>query len=211
MNKLILTIIIVVIAGVGVFFLFGRDGTVNNNEKVTDTLESDIENGKFADILIKGKNVECTFEEVDGVNKTTGIVYIADKGERIRGNFELTQGDGAKMQNNIIRNEGWNYIWGSFSPQGIKSKVTEQEKDKLFSSDKKDGPALNEDVNFDCKKWNVDNSKFNPPSSIEFMDITANIKQMEEATQMTGDLKCSACDQISDPASKSQCLQALGC
>jgi len=117
--------------------------------------------------------------------------------------------NGTATEGHIIRDGEFNYTWGSFSPQGIKVKVTSENKNSLI--DDKSGALIDNSVNYKCNDWRVDSSKFELPSGVEFMDISGQMEAMQDAAGGIEESQCSACNQAPDEVSKQQCLQALGC
>lgn len=112
----------------------------------------------------------------------------------------------------MIRDDGYNYVWGSFYEQGVKMKVTPEERKQLFPED--DVSAAPENTQYNCESWSVDEDKFALPNDVEFVDMQA---QMEQSMQMqgggSGDMKaqqCAACEQLSG-SQKQQCLQSFSC
>lgn len=209
-NVLLLFIIgVVVVAGGGYFLVSntggggGESGDAMREEQVGTG-----GSGTLASLMASRQNLECTFEHRDGANVTSGTVYMTGGAERMRGDFTLEQGSAEAMEAHMIRTGGYNYVWGSFFPQGIKSKVTAENEGKLFDDDE---GGIDEDTTFDCASWRVDNSKFSLPSGVEFMDISKQIEQIDSAMEEVMSQQCAACDQVPAGAAREQCLQALGC
>jgi len=127
----------------------------------------------------------------------------------MRGDFSMnfTQGGGT-MEASTIQKDNTIYSWGS-SPFGDFATKLNVEDDA--PSNKSKGIDFDEDIDYSCKKWNVDNDKFNVPSDIQFDDINLEVNQINKSTQQLQDLQCSACDSVPDAASKAQCQAALGC
>jgi len=191
-----------------------------------DTTEDNIAmNGTFMDLLKLGKDYTCTFDETDTNGNTSGTVYVQSGGKNMRGEFMMNGGAKGPMEANVIRKGNMNYVWTSEMQQGMMMEI-DPNQPTLFGkmNDKNDISVKDgEPVDFDCKKWTPDADMFEPPSDIDFMDISAqmdammgNIKQANEMMHGEGmegmdNMKCSACDQIPDAAAKAQCLQAMGC
>lgn len=195
----------VLVVGGGIYIATSNDG-----EKVVTEESSDKTISTFGELVARGEAVTCTFEHNDGTNVTEGTVYIADRAEKIRGDFTLRQGDGEPMEGHIIRDESYNYVWGSFYEQGIKTKVTEENQEQLFEDAENDA-TIDENTEFTCNTWNVDESKFEIPTDVEFVDFSAQMEaHMEAVGEMQG-INCSACDQVPAGAPREQCLQSLGC
>jgi hypothetical protein len=175
----------------------------------------------FAQLMGMGQSLECTYEYNDGANVSSGTMYMADGGERLRGEFTVAQSGAGPMQMYMVRADGYNYMWGSAMPQGIKTKVTEENKGQLFDAADAQAQAIN-NTQYKCSAWREDSRKFAVPTDVQFMDMGDLSKMMGapkigEATMKTEgtvptDIKamqCAACDQAG-PA-RDQCRQALGC
>ena len=204
MNKNVLIGGAVIVIAIVLTVLFSGGGSGDTNSKSGEEVK-----GVFSEILRSGKDMTCDFESVQEGGTTVGSVYIADAGERIRGDFTFTSADGEMMDGSLIRKENVNYVWGPSFDQGVKTKVPEEERDSLFT--KESDVDVNEDTEFDCRTWKEDSSVFNVPDDIEFIDFSTQVDAM---MNVSSDLKlqqCAACDQISDPTSQSQCRAALGC
>ena len=222
MNKKLLPVIAVIglIAIAGIFFLSRK----SLNSEVSDSMMKGEGStakftGSFADLISKGQNFACNFVTPDDAgNVTAGSTYVAEGGAKVSAQF-TTEVDGKKTTGNVIRDGEYNYIWTSDQAQGIKTKITEDDK-SLFGADasKSESTGLTdqEQVDFDCNPWTVDNSKFTPPSDIEFVDASEFMMQMQkdsgsaEESSTSSAKDCSTCDQV-PAAAQAQCRQALGC
>ncbi len=210
MNKTLIAIIVIILILGGGYFVWKNMG---DREAVNDTAgsieetntESEASGGTFASVLRSGSNVECTFTQGEGPTTSSGQMYISNRGEEIRGDFTLAI-DGEPQEAHMIRTGGWNYLWGSFSPQGIKMQVTEENREKIFEGESANIP---DDVQYDCNSWNVDQSKFSVPSDVEFVDISAQIGTGADASVDMKSAQCAACEQAG-PA-RAECRVALQC
>jgi hypothetical protein len=225
--KVLIGIMLVIVAGAGYWLYMG-----NSRIQVTSSHERQQENASvgrsFAQLLGMGQSLECTYEYNDGGNVSSGTMYMTNGGESIRGDFNFTQSGAGAMQMHMIRDGGYNYMWGSQLPQGMKMMVTDETKGQLFTgSDDPAATAIN-NTQYSCVPWREDASKFAVPTNVQFTDMTEmmeSVKKMMgapkigEATRTgTGDtsgtpdikaIQCAACDQVG--AAREQCRQALGC
>jgi len=202
MNKiLIIGGLIGVVALGGVWAL-----TKGNNERTESTSEaSENFTGSIEQLISRGKSVTCTYKQVDSDGTGEGVVYIADKGERLRGDFTMSA-QGQIMQGSIIRKDGSNYSWGEtpFGPFATKVKVGDKSK-------KGDSLDFDESMDYKCSPWKVDSKKFELPAGVNFDDINAEVDQIDATMEQVSDLKCAACDSVPDASAKAQCKAALGC
>jgi len=219
MNTTTTAIIIgsVIVAGGGYFAYTSFVGSNTDGQIAIEenAMIGESASGTFASLIEGGKNVECTFEHNDGTNVSSGTVYLANNATQIRGDFNIQQSGAGPMEAHLIRDGGYNYLWGSFFTQGIKSQVTAEEQGKLFST--KDGGGIDENTTFDCKPWNVDGKVFSRPGNIKFTELNVQMGVMNGGTiddlESLKKQQCDArvCDQAPEGMPRQQCLQALGC
>ena len=217
-NLIIGIIAAIVVVGGGVYVAANPEIITSITGGVAMDGEEMMENGEggasvgqtFAALLGLGQNLECTFAHDDNAgNRSSGTVYIADGGTRLAGDFMFEQSGVSPMEGHMIRTGGYNYVWGSFYPQGIKSQITAENEAELFDSE--DG-GIDEDTEFHCQEWTVNNSKFTVPTNIQFMDMSAQMEAMMEASGSANvqAQQCAACNNLPAGA-KEQCLAALAC
>lgn len=212
---------VLVIIGVAVFTINPfKKSSKPQQQASTDTLQqnegsSDSQSisGTLRDLLARNLPMECSFTRTDEAGTTSGTVYLS--GKKMRGDFEMTQSDGAQVSSSVIRDGEYGYTWTSQQPQGMKMKLDESDvvTEDEESSEKKQEPfALDkEDVDYTCKPWRADNSMFVPPSNIEFVDISKQVEQIQDVSDQLKDTQCSACDQVPAGAGREQCKKSLGC
>lgn len=191
------------VLGGAYYFLSGNNESAENAPQKEESIKS-----RFASLVQSGQSYECTFKYNDGENVSSGTVYMAGGAERLRGDFSVTDNAAGAMEVHMIRDGGYNYLWGSTMPQGIKMAVTNDE--MLFEGET--NSPVNEDVDYECRAWNVDNDKFELPSGIEFQDMTAFQANMEASVGADAAAnQCQACDMIGDANAKASCKAAMGC
>ncbi|MEX1111893.1 MAG: hypothetical protein WEC84_00365 [Candidatus Andersenbacteria bacterium] len=214
---LVIVVVAVVAIGAGIYFTRqGQEGeesavSTESNQSTEQTTESEGSSlsGTVTDLLQSGQNLTCTFNRTDEAGTTSGTVYVAGQGQRFRGDFTLSQADGMQMDAHVVQEGDVNYFWSDQLPQGTKTTVTDEE--AATPSDTANPQAvLDENVDYSCRPWIVDNSMFNLPSDKEFVDITQQVQQLNVTTEEVQQSQCAACNQLQGPA-KDQCLQALSC
>ncbi len=132
--------------------------------------------GSFRSLLALGKNTECTFTSENGGVSSSGTVYIASSGN-MRGDFSSKTSAGTQTSNMILK-DGYSYVWSG--SQGAKMNVKDLDS-KANSETQSEVQAkqsvdMDAQVDYDCKAWSVDESKFAIPSSVNFLDIEAMMK-----------------------------------
>ena len=205
MNNPLIVLLIGAVVAVGGYFLYASFSAPSEGAPERGAMQDT--SGTFASLMASGRNLECMFEHNDGTNVSSGIVYMTGGAARIRGDFNITQSGAGAMEAHMVRDGGYSYVWGSFYPQGIKTKVTAEGEAKLFD---KDG-AVDEDTTFRCKDWRVDSSKFSLPSTVVFADVSAQVEQIDNVMGGMKAQQCAACNQLPAGSGREQCLQALSC
>jgi hypothetical protein len=175
MKKPLLLIIIIavlfIIAG-GFYYTRSTAPTISSDGIVSTTL---------SDILKKGQNYACTFGYDDTEDSTySGTMYIAADGNKMRAEFLTILPDGQQVTSHMLSDGEYSYTWTDQYAQGYKTKLSSEDlaemdfysefidEDGSFSG----GSELDSDVNYSCKPWRVDNSKFVAPSNVQFIDLS---------------------------------------
>jgi len=159
-------------------------------------------------LLSKGENLVCTFSRIDDESDIQGTVYISGSGGEIRGDYTIQTRAVSDMEAHMVKQNNTIYAWSSMSSQGTMMSTDENAPAESESSSAID---MDEKVEFKCDSWNPDPSKFELPSNIEFMDMSAMMESQMEATGSINTNQCSACNAIPNETAKQQCLTSLGC
>jgi len=214
-NKLPLIIGALIVAAVGGFLLFSRNGGPG------ESLTGGASPNTLAELMILSENYMCTFQDVGETGDTTdGTVYVANSGSQFRGNFTSNQANGTAEDTFIIRNDNTTHVWGAGMETGVMMTADPAENQGLFpeTGEGNDSAPVdeNEEIDLSCQRWTVDGSLFVPPGDVEFVDFSAQLEmmneQMETVEQPTNDqVDCSVCDQIPAGQGRDQCLVTFGC
>jgi len=209
-------IIIIAVLGVlggGIYMVTQNKASLKTEEKTTSEDATASEpvaeinsNTSLRALIALGKNLVCTFKETDADTSTSGTMYIASAGNQFRGDFTVKTNADGTINGHMIKQGDYIYSWSDAATQGSKMKA-EAESD----TEESDTVGLDDEAEYDCKSWNVDNSKFKLPSNIEFVDISAFMQTGAGASGSINANQCGACDAAPDADSKAQCRAALGC
>lgn len=208
---LIAAAVIILLAG-GWYFYSNKTGSgmpLQDNQQGSSV--GDKISGKLSDLISAGKSMECTFSgETDGY-KTTGTMFVS--GDNIRGDFQ-SQSGGKMMDSHMIQSGETVYTWTTDPKQGMKIKVSKEDQVKYADDAGKitNSQSFDMDQSYDynCKGWSGDQSKFQPPSDIEFQDLSAIMEKTTGLPEKQNNPACSACDSLDDDA-KASCRTALNC
>lgn len=179
-NLLLIVAVAVLLIGGG-WFYFNRDDEPlgseigGNVEEDADELQSSGLRGagSFRYLMGLGQNLTCDFssvsEETGGA--VAGTVYVA--GELIRADFDMEQA-GEAYESHMIQDGEMSYTW-TISPQGtfaFKAPISEVPGAEASGSASGNRSVdLSQEVDYDCRPWNVDNALFIPPADVVFMSM----------------------------------------
>lgn len=197
-------LVIAILGIVGFTQLNKKPESINTETQTSDqaplpTAEG-LSKGSIQSLIAAGKSVSCdvNYPEMSG----KGIVYVS--GKKVRGDF-TTQVEGKEMLSHMIFDGETSYIWSDGVNQGTKFKMDPNQK---FSANPSNQTAdLSKEVDMSCQDWNVDSSKFSPPSTVKFTDMSSLLNTKSSGAPK---MDASLCDNITDPEGKAACLKALG-
>jgi len=165
------------------------------------------------DLMARGKSMRCTYtQEVEGGGTATGVVYMADKNARVEITIKEANSPSGKMY--ALMNQEWVYSWVDGSSQGVKMTL---EASELSEKNEETVSNLSKEIEFECKSWKKDNSKFKVPTNIEFQDMSEMMegfedvdleKELEDAEAQGNKMICEICKNAPDPI---DCLDGVVC
>ncbi|MCR4324336.1 MAG: hypothetical protein NUV69_01465 [Candidatus Curtissbacteria bacterium] len=187
-------IALVAVIGIGAF-VFNRGKSTETTTPGSPEAQTQVK-GTIAGLF--GKNQTCTVKYPG--QSTEGTIYVS--GNKVRGDFTMTDPNGTEMHSSMINDSEYTYTWTPVMGQGVKIKnsaATEQTQDQNQDFD------VNKEVDMKCSSWSPDNSKFTPPSDVQFMDLTQTQEQTQSPATASPGTSNSMCAQITDPQAKAAC------
>ena len=188
MQNIILLIIglVVIGGGIWVYTTSSNPGPAETNVSTEpepaanqDDAEDDLSGlGSFQSILGLGGSVRCEFTSTYASQAAEGTFYT--DGERFRVESTIEGPGTGAIVSNMINDGDFTYTWGT-TPEGTMAiKMANAEMDASTDATTT-GPAmadeayvdLEQQVEYDCQRWQADNSAFVPPADIDFMDMEA--------------------------------------
>ena len=178
------------------------------------TVSAQADTTSLTKLLDAGQSLVCTYEKKEPNGKQSGTIYVA--GRKIGGEIQVSSIEGTYLMNTLYT-DGWQYIWGGplGETQGMKIQVSALH--AQGSPEATHGPDLNEDLDYQCKPWTVDASKFVLPSNVQFIDAAGMMPNTAMKSAATGGggmdmhaMQCAACEQVPEEE-RAECKQALGC
>jgi len=210
-----------------------KEGVKTNEvvQKLEDKKE-ELVKGNLTDLLKMNAALVCDTNVTEDESTMTAKTYISGKKMRIESTVTSKE---STLTTYIINDAEWMYMWGQNPAQpntGLKYKNMDMEK---FAEDFKDlGSIVNpkptttdettqetpqtpeNNVQYSCKPWVVNESLFTPPTEVVFTDMSgaSDLLTPKAQTPPTGNInasKCSICDMVTEPDAKAECKQKLGC
>lgn len=192
----------------------------NNNESLGEKIK-----GNFMDLLGKGKDMKCTFETTTENGTSRGETYVS--GNKVRSDIYTEDKEAGTFESHSLITDDWVYSWTSMSETGMKIKLSEMEEmGKKAEKQLGDMPDIDEpkpaegsikdlesQMDYNCTTWNVDESKFEVPVDVQFMDQTEMIKNMQNMmNNPESGLKnmCGMCNSLTGDE-QSECKSRLNC
>lgn len=135
----------------------------------TSTETNNLFNGSMNDLIARGGDYKCTFDQTNDYSDSSGTVYIS--GKSIRGDFQsLEKVSNTNVESHMISDGEFSYVWSSVMPTGFKMKVVE-DNSQDDSSAQTGQFDYNQKLNYDCQAWPVDQSQFSLPDGIQFTEL----------------------------------------
>lgn len=161
------------------------------------------------EIMKSGKSLDCTFSFTDADQGAiqSGRFYVDGPKARFRSEMEITMNStGQKIKSYMITDGDYGYSWNSIDAKtGFKINLNEPASTENIDKNSQKIEDLNQRIDFDCRNWPVDNSKFILPTGIEFRDLSAAMKSLSLPANAAA---CSICDQIPNAEIKAECQKA---
>lgn len=190
-------------------FLFMQKPKVLTEEGIPQGKVADIKE-TMADWFKDNTPTTCTFEIQQPGAQMVGTAYFIGE-NKLRADFTTTPETGEKVDSYSIRDNNTMYVWSSLSNMGTKFTINEDT--ATVPSDQNPTEVLKRpDVEYHCSPWLVDESKFVPPTDINFTDMNNQLKNLPTSGEgQTPEINCALCDQAPAGASRDQCREALNC
>lgn len=218
---IIIAVVAILLFAGGAYLLFANNQTTTPTQQSSPQTAEQTKNdensitGNIFSLLQSGQNVACTFSSTADDTSSSGTVYVS--GKNMRGDFQSTI-NSQTSNTHMIRDGEWMYTWTDGQTTGLKLKITEEDErqgkemaEKMESDKKNQGFDISQQVDYSCKPWGVDQSKFTVPSNVTFTDLSAQMEDAKNMMQNSSQSACSACETITDTQAKAACKQSLNC
>lgn len=223
MKKIFIVFLLLVMA-TSLSGCFKSKKSADENQQSAANQEEESFFGSMQDLLTRGKSVKCTYKSTDdGAKEATGVLYVA--GNKTRSEMSVIEEEtGKKLEINSIIIGDWMYMWNNFMQGGTKMNIKEMQGevkvDEKYSQGEVD--KMKEKIDYKCRPWIPDNSKFDIPTNIEFRDMTKimegfqdtmgniNMDEVKKSGEEAKQKLCDMCEMLTGQA-KNQCRADAGC
>lgn len=121
--------------------------------------------GSFSELMAREGAWECEATAAHEEGVSTGIVVM--NGGKLRGDFVAIM-DGVSVSTSFIHRDGVAYTWTDMLPQGFKVAI-----DAAAGTAGGQGIDPSTQVDYSCAPWTPDESAFEVPSGMTFIDVSA--------------------------------------
>lgn len=160
--------------------------------------------GNIFDLIKMGRALSCKFSGTEP--KSEGEIFIL--GNKLKGDFSVDDGTGTMTASHVVSDGTFMYVWGDEMEQGIKMNYSDVDVEKAKTDTNL--KSLNDNYDYSCSDWAVNDSYFVAPSNINFMDVTA-LQEMIQPDGRSGVDMCISCGVIPDATAKQECLTQFKC
>lgn len=166
-------IILTVLVGVVLLVLGLASKKQSTQDEKTDLASTEKEVTGFDTFVMGGDPYECTVTQnidMEGFqNSVVGTVFMY--GGMIRGDYAV-EAQGMNIETSLVVRDGFVYSWNSLAPVGVKAAaVSDEEGDDDTSVTGNISWNTDKIGEYECKKWNLETSKFEIPTDITFQEI----------------------------------------
>jgi hypothetical protein len=180
MTKIIMWVVVLGVLAGGGYFLSKGNSTKEVQSTTTETSSGTPEEATqkkmaFSSFLKNDQgSYQCTVKQYMDDFGSEGIVYVS--AGKIRGEF-TTVAEGKNLETSIIVDNGYQYVWSSAMQNGFKMKLPESTTTSTTGASTSGTYSWNAEQigDYDCTPWTVEQSKFIPPSTIVFTDMSAMV------------------------------------
>ena len=169
--------VVVIAGGAGAYVMLSGDDQANSEQAAlvsSETKGATAEQASIEELLTRNASLKCSYNVRDGESTNTGTAYFSG-GKNMYGEFTNTTTD-TSMTAYVIRNADTQYVWQKDAKTGYKADVSAFTKEKQQQMSQQFDPS--QKYKFACVDWDTDESRFTPPSTVTFTDISAQTQQL---------------------------------
>lgn len=185
MNKkviIILAAVVVVVAiAVGVVVANKDDSTNSNQAQAPETNQAQEQTQTartISQLLSSSKSQLCKLNTTNEGVAVSGDMYFADG--KLRADYTSTK-DGKTTNGSMIILSDKQYVWDSTGKKGVMFSFSRDQVESQSSNiQNQTGFDVSKQYDFTCEAWDVDQSKFTPPTDVQFTDFANLQNQLQQ-------------------------------
>lgn len=219
MFKILASIGAAIVVGISSFFGIHKPPAkvqvaVTPTKPVERSATSEAKPMSFKDLLTTKGAQKCTFTSSTTSGNTVGVIYST--GGRVKGDI-TTSVNGKTTVSHIVMEGNEMRMWEDGQSQGV---MTTFDAKAVATQVNSTNSQLNVDqkYNYDCKPATVNDSTFQVPATLKFLDVSKMIPSIPKISitipaidaGKVKSMQCSACNALTGEA-KTQCLSTLQC
>lgn len=166
---------ILFVVGAG-YVLINRDSNSSTTQKSNSSGTKEISANKFGEYFTNGKTAKCSYKEENEKSGTNGTYYFDNN--RSYAELETTYAGQTSFMYQIYKDDV-SYSWERGSKDGVLVKASNEELRKTFEESMAQADEQSREkaeqaaaaIKFECSDWDVDESKFTPPSDVSFKEV----------------------------------------
>jgi hypothetical protein len=165
---------LLVVIGLAVVAMNWRKPPVTEQATTTPVISG----GALTEALRAGRDVICIIKNGDDQSYVKSGSIVISK-SRFRVATKAKDATGKEITSYVVGDGEWAYIWTPLS-QGFKVKLSQLSSQEATNSAEQmleSYAKLSGKTGVDCAPWKLDESAFEVPKNIEFMDITEKLLQ----------------------------------
>jgi multidrug efflux pump subunit AcrB len=170
-----------------------QDSTSTQNQQQNNEQAQNQFSGSIKDLMSSTRSQECTWADEEGNHST-----LYTDGKRVRVETQVNIDDSESVQNNVSIADGeYVYSWDKQTKKGMKISQTNQwdkaeaegedeevEFDEVEPTEEDNyQQMMNQNYEFSCQKWKVDESHFQVPNDVELTDMNQMMEDLQMQTQ----------------------------
>ncbi len=164
----IVAIVVVGLLAVGAWLIFGQGKSVSGPAELLVGKKEETLTGSLKDLITRGISMKCSFknESLSGTAYLKGQKYYAEISQEGKQGF-------------IIMKDNCMWTWDKDSAQGVKMcfQPSEVEGEDVWEQADQTGQGSPEGE-YTCQAAVVSDLKFNPPTNVEFMDMSQGLPSL---------------------------------
>lgn len=152
--------------------IYWQTAAKNDNKTTTSSSSSSTTSNSILGISDSGKAQKCTMSYSGDNGSGTGTIYTDGEGQgRYIFSTETEKGNSGEI--NQVLKDGTSYAWFESNGKTIGFKIKIDPNDVKSTAGNASSPNLNSKFEMKCKSWTVDESQFQIPSDVSFIDASA--------------------------------------